>query len=161
MSRIALDTNVLVYVAGVRRVPADEDKRTLAQSMLPRLLARGDLVVPVQALGELYNVLARVRGDRSVAREQANRVVAGCILAPSTPSSVLAAIDLATRHRLQIWDALIICVAAEAGCALLLSEDMQDGFAASGVTVVNPFSPTPHPALDAVLADADQSPGSP
>jgi len=43
-------------------------------------------------------------------------------------------------------------VAADAGCRLLLSEDLQHGFTWRGVTVVNPFlSPAPE-LLQAVLA---------
>jgi hypothetical protein len=34
---------------------------------------------------------------------------------------------------------LIVTAAAEAGCALLLSEDMPDGFLTRGLTVINPL----------------------
>ena len=36
-------------------------------------------------------------------------------------------------------------------CRLLLSEDLQEGFTWRGVTVVNPFAPTLHPVLAALL----------
>jgi len=36
---------------------------------------------------------------------------------------------------------------------LLLSQDLQDGFTWSGVTVTDPFSPTRHPVLAAILAE--------
>jgi predicted nucleic acid-binding protein len=38
-----------------------------------------------------------------------------------------------------MWDALIMSVAAENKCRLLISEDFQNGFTWRGVTVVNPF----------------------
>ena len=41
---------------------------------------------------------------------------------------------------------------AESGCRLLLSEDFQDGFTRGGVTVTNPFSPSRHALLEALLA---------
>ncbi len=63
----------------------------------------------------------------------------------------LNALDLATDHKLQFWDALIVATAASSGCSLLLSEDMQDGFAWRGITVVNPFSAKPHRKLARVL----------
>ena len=47
----------------------------------------------------------------------------------------------------------MVAVAAEVGCRLLLSEDMQDGFSWRGVTVVNPFAATRHPLLGAVLGE--------
>jgi predicted nucleic acid-binding protein len=46
----------------------------------------------------------------------------------------------------------VLAAAAEAGCRLLLSEDLQDGFTWQGVTVTNPFAPTLHPILVGLLA---------
>ena len=62
--------------------------------------------------------------------------------------------DIAADHRLQIWDALILSVAAENGSRLLLSEDLQDGFTWHGVTVVNPFIVSPSPLLQDFLGGA-------
>ena len=62
------------------------------------------------------------------------------------------AADLATDHRLGVWDAVIPSAAAVAGCRLLLSEDLQDGFTWHGVTVTNPFAASRHPLLEALLA---------
>ena len=62
--------------------------------------------------------------------------------------------DIAADHRLQIWDALILSVAAENGSRLLLSEDLQDGFTWHGVTVVNPFTARPSTLLQDFLGGA-------
>jgi predicted nucleic acid-binding protein len=59
--------------------------------------------------------------------------------ADSTTSAFLSALDLAATHKLQFWDALILNAAAEAGCALLLSEDMASGFVWRGTVVIDPF----------------------
>ena len=72
---------------------------------------------------------------------------------PTTEQTMLAATDLATDHDLSIWDAVILAASAEAGCRLLLSEDMQNGFAWRGLTVTNPFATTPHPLLATLLAE--------
>ena len=66
---------------------------------------------------------------------------------------MLAATDLVTDHQLNIWDAVILSAAAEAGCRFLLSEDLQDGFTWNGVTVSNPFADSPHPLLRALLSN--------
>jgi predicted nucleic acid-binding protein len=68
---------------------------------------------------------------------------------------MLEAIDLAADHRIGIWDSVIISVAAETGCRVLLSEDMQDGFTWRGVTVVNPFAEQRHPLLASLLDAAE------
>lgn len=50
-----------------------------------------------------------------------------------------------------IWDALILSVAADQKCRLLLSEDFQHEFTWRGVTVLNPFQAPQHALLAAVL----------
>jgi predicted nucleic acid-binding protein len=72
-------------------------------------------------------------------------------LIETSPAVMLSAADLATDHQLGIWDAVIVASAADAGCRLLLSEDLQEGFTWSGVTVTNPFSPERHSLLQALL----------
>jgi len=63
-----------------------------------------------------------------------------------------AALDLNVDHKLQIWDALILAVAAEQHCRILLTEDMHAGFTWRGVTLVNPFAPEIDPLLEQLLA---------
>jgi predicted nucleic acid-binding protein len=65
---------------------------------------------------------------------------------------MMAAMDMAVIHRFQVWDALIVNAAAGAGCAMLLSEDMQDGFTWRGLTIINPLAEPPHAKLAAMLA---------
>lgn len=55
--RAAIDTNILAYAEGVNGV----DRRQLALNVLRRLPVAAALL-PVQALGELYNVLVRKAG---------------------------------------------------------------------------------------------------
>ena len=50
-----------------------------------------------------------------------------------------AAIDLHRLHNFSFWDALILRSAKQAGCSVLLSEDMQGAREVDGVTIVNPF----------------------
>lgn len=147
--RAALDTNILVYAEGVNGL----DRRQAALELVERLPTPAALI-PVQALGELYNVLVRKAG-RSVAEVRARIVVwsTSFATADTTRSALAAAVDLAAAHQLGIWDSIIIAVAAENGCQLLLSEDLQDGFIWSGLTVVNPFAVARRSLLDALLED--------
>ena len=55
--RTAIDTNILVYAEGVNGL----DRRQAALNVLRRLPTAAALV-PIQALGELYNVLIRKAG---------------------------------------------------------------------------------------------------
>lgn len=153
MLKVALDSNILAYAEGVD----DPDRQTAARTLLDQLDEEATLI-PAQALGELYNVLLR---KGKLTREAARTAVTVWrnifLVGPTTEAALLAAVDLATDHRLKIWDSIIMSVAAEGGCRLLLSEDMQDGFTWSGITVVNPFAEPRHPLLESFLGAADDN----
>lgn len=151
--KIALDTNVLAYAEGVN----DADRRDAALRIVSAL-PQSAICVPVQSLGELFLVLVRKAGrDASAARDAVLGWRDAFSLIETSPAVLLAAMDLAADHQLSIWDAIIIAAAAEAGCRLLLSEDLQDGFTWNGVTVANPFAASRHVLLDAMLTDANRS----
>jgi predicted nucleic acid-binding protein len=144
---VAIDTNILAYAEDTNG-PA---KKKLALDLLMRLPVDTTLI-PVQALGELFNVLVK-KARRS--RRNAERAVLSWgdafPLIETSASVSLAAMMLANDHQLGIWDAVIVAAAADAGCRLLLSEDFQNGFTWSGVTVTNPFAAARHPLLEAML----------
>ncbi len=146
--RVALDTNVLAYAEGVNGSAMKKAALELVEN-----LPQSSVVLPVQALGELFQLLVRKAGRSPV---EARRAVLGWrnafALMETSPEVLLAALDLTTRQ-FSIWDAVILCAAAEADCRLLLSEDMQDGFVWKGVTVVNPFAKSKHPLLQAILSE--------
>ena len=146
---VALDTNILAYAEGTN----GPDKKRAALDLVQRLQP-DSTVLPVQTLGELFNALVRKAGRSP---KDARTAILGWgdvfPLIETSSSVVLAAADLAADHRLSIWDAVIIAAAADAGCRLLLSEDLHEGFTWGGVTVTNPFSPARHALLDAWLDD--------
>jgi predicted nucleic acid-binding protein len=145
---VACDTNVLAYAEGVNGAA----KKALALELIERLSPAGTLI-PVQALGELFNVLVKkARWSRADAQRAVLAWGDAFPLIETGSSVVLGALDLTRNHQLSIWDSVILSAAADARCRLLLSEDLQEGFTWSGVTVTNPFSSTRHPLLDAILA---------
>jgi predicted nucleic acid-binding protein len=148
---VALDTNILLYAEGAN----GPDMRSAALSLINRLPA-DDVVVPAEVIGELYNVLTRKAG---LARDAAREVVLSWrdtyALIGSTAAVTLGAIDLAADHGFSIWDAIVLSAAAEAGCRLLLSQDLHEGFTWKGVTITNPFGPRPHPLLAAILESGE------
>jgi predicted nucleic acid-binding protein len=129
-----LDTNVVAYAFDT----ADPDKQARALA----ILASGDrLVVSTQVLLETWWVLTR-RLAEPVDEERASEVVDTLAQLPvvhTDPELVLRAIATSRRHRLAVWDALILEAARSGGCRRVLSEDLQDGFTLDTVTVSNPF----------------------
>ena len=145
--RVALDTNVLAYAEGV----GDEIRCTAAITLIEQLPAEL-ILLPAQTMGELYRVLTgKVKRDPSEVREAILAWADSFEVADSSWVAFQSALDLAADHGLQIWDALILSIAADNRCRLLLSEDLQNGFTWRGVTVVNPFVAPISPLLSNIL----------
>jgi predicted nucleic acid-binding protein len=145
--KVALDTNVLVYAEGI----GDAARRRVALDLIGRL-PQESAVIPVQALGELFNVLTRKAGrSRVVARRAILAWRDSFALSGTSAAVMVAASDLVVDHKLSIWDSVILAAAAEGGCRLLLSEGLQEGFTWRGVTVTNPFAGRIHALLDGLL----------
>jgi predicted nucleic acid-binding protein len=145
--RAAVDTNILVYAVG----EADE-ARYLRSIEILDALSLVDGVIPAQTLAECHRVLTRKCKRTAVDAEHQIRLWSDAFeIAPTTATCLLAAAALSSRHRLQIFDAIILNAAAEAGCRVLFSEDMQHEAVFNGVTIINPFADERHPLLLAAL----------
>jgi len=145
--RVALDTSILACAEGVNGAAMKEAALELVQRLPP-----DSAVLPVQTLGELFNVLVRkARRPPANARAAILNWRDAFPLVDTSPMVMVSAADLASAHQFDIWDAAILAAAAAAGCRLLLSEDMQEGFIWSGVTVTNPFARKKHALLGALL----------
>lgn len=149
--KVAIDSNILAYAEGVN----DIAKRNIAMQVVQALPPEA-VVIPVQVLGELFNVLTRKAGRSRVdARKLLLSWSDTFATVGTSHEALLAAADLATDHGFRIWDALILCVASQAGCRLLVSEDLQDGFTWGGVTVVNPFAVPRHLLLASLVGQGN------
>jgi predicted nucleic acid-binding protein len=127
--KVAFDTNVLAYAEGVN----NSEKRDIALDLLQRI-SQTSVVIPVQALRELFNVLVRKAGKSC---GDARDAVLGWRdtfpVAATTAETMVTAMDLVSDHQFSIWDAVILTVASQAGCRVLLSDDMHEGFTWGGV----------------------------
>ena len=145
--RVALDTNILAYAEGL----GDALRCGMALQLVEQLHS-AEVVLPAQTLGELSRVLTgKAKRTASQAREAVLGWADSFEVADSTWFAFQAALDLTVDHQLPMWDALILAVAAENHCRLLLSEDFHNGFTWRGVTVVNPFAEPRAPLLTGLL----------
>jgi predicted nucleic acid-binding protein len=134
--RIALDTNILVYAEGVNGA----ERQAVAVRILGDL-AEDEIVVPAQALAEFFTVLTRkARRPATEARQAVLGWHDACLIADTSASVLLDAMELATSHQFALWDAIMLAAASASGCRWLFSEDMQDGFTWRGVTIRDPFA---------------------
>ena len=134
--RFTLDANVLVYAADL-----DSGwKHERALDILDRASER-DCVLTLQALGEFFFVTTR---KGIVANADATALVNDWLtIFPSVTNSMSAlraAMMAVMKTRLGFWDAMLLATTGEAGCSVVLSEDMRDGARFGGVTVRNPFA---------------------
>jgi predicted nucleic acid-binding protein len=140
---VALDTNILAYAEGINGAARKADALGLIQR-----LPESAVMLPVQALGELFQLLVR-KASRTAA--QARDAILGWRDAfpviETSEDVIVAAAELSASHRTGFWDAAILASASEGGCRLLLTEDLQEGFTWNGVTVTNPFAKSPHQLL--------------
>ena len=145
--RVALDTCILAYAEGV----GDAARCATAIGLIEQLPTEL-VLLPAQTLGELFRVLtAKAKREAGPTREAMMAWADSFEVADSSWSAFQSAMDLAMDHKLQIWDALIMAVAAENRCRLLVTEDLQNGFIWRGITVVNPFAEPLSPLLANIL----------
>ena len=126
-----LDTNVLIYAQGAG-----------AKSEVARQTILAGGVISVQVLSEFASVLRRKFGLEWDVIDEATADLRTA-LDPVRPIGIethTEAVALARSHGLGFYDALIIASALEAGCDLLLTEDLQPGRRIASLTILNPFA---------------------
>jgi predicted nucleic acid-binding protein len=86
-------------------------------------------IPPAQGADERDRVLVRkAKISPRLARTTIIRYRDTYPLVETSSGVFLSPTDLAVDHKIGIWDAVMFAAAAEAGCRLLLSEDLQEGF---------------------------------
>jgi predicted nucleic acid-binding protein len=125
------DTNVLLYLLSRDAAKADRAEA---------LLASGG-VVSVQVLNEFASVASRkLAMTIPEIREILSTIRAVCIVKPLDIETHELGLDMAGRHRFSIYDGLIIAAAVRAGCAILYTEDLQQGQMIEKLQIRNPFA---------------------
>ena len=135
MSKIFLDTNVLVY-ASDRDEP---EKRRRARGLLRATAGDGNGVISTQVVQEFF-----VAATRKLAIDPLKaKAIVGTLhpleLLEVTLEDISQAIDGVVLWQVSFWDALILTVAGRASCAVVYSEELNAGQRYGGVEVKNPF----------------------
>ena len=134
-ARSFFDTNVLVYTDD-KAAPA---KQRIALDLVAAHRRASTGVISLQVLQEYFVTITRkLRVDLQVARRKVELLAEFDVAAPDV-AEILGAIDLQRLHGFSFWDALVLRSAKQAGCTVLLSEDMQNTREIDGVRIINPF----------------------
>lgn len=141
---VFVDSTTFLYSHDV----TDPAKRGAARRWLESLAASGTGRCNLQVLNEVTNVLIR-KSRRFGGGDVFARVdsFAGFGTGALTQTACLAARGLHRAHRYSWWDCVLLASALELGCTHFLSEDLQDGQAIEGLTIVDPFAHTPEKIL--------------
>ncbi len=136
--RIFLDTNIFVYSFD-SAAPAKRDK---SRKLVAEAIGSHNAVISYQVVQEFLNVATRkFRNRLSPAEAQlylARVLMPLCEVFPDE-SLYSSALSIADETGYSFYDALILSSAVAAGCHILLTEDLQDGFSVRGLKVRNPF----------------------
>jgi predicted nucleic acid-binding protein len=74
---------------------------------------------------------------------------------PASPNAARTALATAAVGQASYWDALLVATAAEAGCTIILTEDLADGSVMHGIRIMNPFDGAALAPRAATLLGAD------
>jgi len=101
------------------------------------------LWLTLQAVSEFYAVVSRkgiVQPPDAAAQAAHWLDLFPC--AAASEAAVRTALADAAVGRASYWDALLVATAGEAGCRVILTEDLIDGADLGGMRIRNPFLPS-------------------
>jgi predicted nucleic acid-binding protein len=135
---VFVDTSAFVCA----RDAGEPGKRARAAAWLERLWREQSGRTSAQVLSEYY-VTVTPKLDPGLPADDAWDDVSALMAwrpQPVDDALLLRGREIERRHRLNWWDSLVVAAAQLQGCALLLSEDLQDSGVYGGVTVRSPFT---------------------
>ena len=132
MTDFAIDTNILIY--------SHDHTATFKQNIARDLIVEQP-VVSNQVVSEYINVLRRIVG---IKKEQIFGMclpnLTRCNITMIDTETLQSAEKMMKRYDFQIFDAIIVAAALEAGCKILYSEDMQNELLIEKhLKIINPF----------------------
>jgi len=135
---VFVDTNVLLYA----RDASEPAKQPRATAWLEHLWREQSGRTSVQVLSEYYVNLTRKLSPGLAPEEAWDDVQELLTWHPQAVDDALLrrGREIELRYQLSWWDSLVVGAAQLQGCAVLLTEDLQDGGVYGGVTVRSPFT---------------------
>ena len=132
MTKIALDTNILIY---------SHDKTDMRKQNIARTLLGLTPSISTQTISEYINVL---RQKTKIPKEELIDLcmenLNDCHIHAVNIATLKIAKQIIQRYELQIFDSIIVASALEANCEILYSEDMHHELEINRyLKILNPF----------------------
>ena len=133
MTKISLDTNILIYNHGIN----GDTKQLIADSLLDKVP-----VISTQVISEYLNVIRRIsKMNKGDLLKLCAEWLEYCQVQPVCLSTIKLACDLVQKYDFQLFDSIIVASALEAECDILYSEDLHHGLIVENkLTILNPFA---------------------
>lgn len=92
-------------------------------------------------LNEFSAILIRNGIDNGAIQERVVEIIENTTVNALTTDLTLSAWEIRIKYKFSYWDSLIIAAALDSNCAMLYTEDMQDGqMIDKKLKIINPFS---------------------
>ena len=135
MSKIFIDTNILVYTLDKKNI----EKRDMARKIVKKVVESHQPVVSTQVIKEFYVVASnKLKADPIVVKNIIHNFH-NMEIVNNDLDLIEQAIDISILSQLSFWDSLIIAAAEKANCEYVLSEDLNSGQNYRGIKLLNPF----------------------
>lgn len=146
--RFSLDANILFYVFDRKAAR----KHEIASRIVTRAVG-GNCILALQAITEFFAAVTRKKAVpiAEAAATAQNWTELFPTVAP-TDASMQAALELAAKGKIAIWEATLLSCLDANECAYLLTEDLQQG-KVGRMKIVNPFTSTLPEPLEFLLDD--------
>ena len=135
MSKVFVDTNILIYAADFN----ERSKQHKAREALLKLKKEGTGVISIQVAGEFYVASIKKLGFRPLEAKHILGTLDYLEVVPIEFNLIKEAIDISILNQLSYWDGLIVAAAQEAGCDTILSEDFSHQQTFKTVKIENIF----------------------
>ena len=135
MSKIFIDTNILIYSIDRQNL----EKKQKSRNLLLSLTGDHKGVISTQVMQEFYVAATQKMGADALIVKDILHAFERFEIVMITPDMIKNAIDCSIINRISFWDSLIVAAAEAAHCEILWTEDLNHGQIIRGVRVQHPL----------------------
>ena len=136
--KVFIDSNIWLYALIESQNSNDEFKHIVAEKLL---LKNHNIEISTQVVNEVaVNLMRKANKDNDYMFTFIHDFVSTYNVHSHTSVELISAATLRLNYSLSYWDSLIVASALNNECAILYSEDMQDGLQVHNkLKIINPF----------------------
>jgi predicted nucleic acid-binding protein len=135
VSKIFIDTNILIYSLDKFNINKNQKSRQIIQTVVQKETA----VISTQVLQELYAVGTTKLNIDPILMKNILSTFENLEIVIVDADLIKEAIDTSVLNRFSFWDALIVAAAERAKCEYVYTEDLNSDQIIRGVKVKNPY----------------------